>query len=55
MLLGLIIIKKMPLKKNPTYHKKVDSGICYFYTDLQPNLDIVKQIEEHTPIKDNKS
>lgn len=36
---------------NPTYHRNVDGGICYFYTDLETNLDIVKEIEEHSTIK----
>lgn len=39
------------LPQNPTYHRIVDGGICYFYTDLEPELDIVKEIEEHSTIK----
>lgn len=39
------------IPQNPTYHRIVDGGICYFYTDLEPELDIVKEIEEHTSIK----
>lgn len=37
--------------QNSTYHRIVDGGICYFYTDLEPELDIVKEIEEHAHIK----
>lgn len=39
------------IPQNPTYNRDVDGGICYFYTDLEENLDIVKEIEEHSTIK----
>lgn len=39
------------IPQNPTYHKIVDGGICYFYTDLEENLDIVKELETHSPLK----
>lgn len=39
------------LPQNPTYHRIVDGGICYFYTVLEPELDIIKEIEIHSPIK----
>ena len=38
------------LPQNPTYHKTVDA-ICYFYTKLNPDIDIVKEIESHSPVK----
>lgn len=38
------------LPQNPTYHKTVDA-ICYFYTRLNPEIDYVKEFEEHSPIK----
>lgn len=43
--------KDNSVPSNPTYHRNVDGGICYFYTDLEENLDIVKEIEEHSTIK----
>lgn len=36
---------------NPTYHRIVDGGICYFYTDLELELDIVKEVEKNANIK----
>lgn len=43
--------KNGTIPNNPTYNRVVDGGICYFYTDLEPELDIVKQFEEHSQIK----
>jgi hypothetical protein len=34
----------------PVKHKTVDS-ISVFYTVFEPNIDFVKEIEEHSPIK----
>lgn len=39
------------IPNNPTYNRIVDGGICYFYTDLEQELDIVKEFEEHSQIK----
>lgn len=39
------------IPQNPTYNRTVDGGICYFYTDLEPELDIIKEIEEHSSVK----
>lgn len=38
------------LKEKPSYHKTTDSG-TYFYTVFEPEIDFVKEIEEHTPLK----
>lgn len=35
----------------PTYHRIVDGGICYFYTGMSQEIDFVKEVEEHSPIK----
>lgn len=37
--------------EQPYYKRIVDGGICYFYTDLEPEIDIVKEIEKHSPLK----
>lgn len=38
------------LPKEPSYHKTTDS-MCYFYTTFSPDIDIVAEIEQHSPIK----
>jgi hypothetical protein len=38
------------LPSTPCKHKTVDS-ISVFYTVFEPNIDFVKEIEEHSPIK----
>jgi hypothetical protein len=38
------------LASTPCKHKTVDS-ISVFYTVFEPNIDFVKEIEEHSPIK----
>lgn len=40
------------LPQEPTYHKTTDS-IRYFYTTYAQNIDFVKEIEMHSPIKVN--
>ena len=37
------------VSENPDISKK-ELGLCYFYTNADPNVDIVKEIEEHSPI-----
>ena len=37
--------------KEPYYHRITDGGICYFYTDLEQEVDVIKEIEEHSPLK----
>lgn len=34
----------------PTYHKTTDS-ICYFYTNMAPEIDFVAELERHMPVK----
>lgn len=29
---------------------KTDMGLCYFYTNADPSVDIVKEIQKHSPI-----
>lgn len=29
---------------------KTDMGLCYFYTNADPSVDFVKEIQEHSPI-----
>ena len=38
------------ISNQPTYHKTVDS-ICYFYTNMAPDVDFVVELETHAPIK----
>lgn len=38
------------LNLTPSYDRTVDS-ICRFYTVFEPNIDFVKEIETHSPIK----
>jgi len=38
------------LSAKPFYHRRVDS-ICRFYTVFEPDIDFVKKIETHSPIK----
>ncbi len=38
------------LPTQPTYHKTTDS-LDYFYTIFAQDIDFVKEIEEHSPIK----
>lgn len=42
--------KDKSVSNNPTI-SKTDIGICYFYTSAAPNVDFVKEIEEHSPVK----
>ena len=42
--------KDKSVSNNPTI-SKTDMGICYFYTSAAPNVDFVKEIEEHSPVK----
>lgn len=39
---------------NPTYHRFVDAGMCYFYIDLEPNLDIIEELEANASINVEK-
>ena len=39
------------IPNNPTYNRVVDGGICYFYTDLEQEVDLIKEIKEHSPLK----
>jgi hypothetical protein len=39
------------LPDKPTYHRTTVGGIDYFYTSQEPNIDFVKEIEAHSPIK----
>lgn len=34
----------------PTYHKTTDS-MCYFYTNMAPDIDFVAELERHIPVK----
>lgn len=38
------------IKEKPCHHQKLD-GMGYFYTIFEPNIDFVKEIESHCPIK----
>lgn len=29
---------------------KTDTGLCFFYTNADPSVDFVKEIENHSPI-----
>lgn len=35
---------------NPTVAKK-DLGLCHFYTNADSSIDVVREIQEHSPIK----
>lgn len=37
------------VSQTPDIAKK-DMGLCYFYTNADPSVDIVKEIQEHSPI-----
>ena len=39
------------LPEEPTYHRMINNGLCYFYTTEEPDIDFVSEIERHTPIK----
>ena len=39
------------LSKQPSRDKMFQEGMIYFSTNLNQNIDFVKEIEEHSPIK----
>lgn len=39
------------LPAQPTYHRKVEDTICFFYTNMDPNVDFLAEIEKHSPIR----
>lgn len=43
--------KNGSLPEKPTYHRKVNGGICYFYTTHSPEVDFISEIERHSPMK----
>lgn len=38
------------LPDEPAYHKTTDS-MFYFYTDLDPDINFIQELEEHSPVK----
>lgn len=42
--------KKGTVPVQPTYHKTTDS-ICYFYTNMAPEIDFVEELKAYMPIK----
>lgn len=39
------------LSDKPDFSKHVEDGICYFYTKFCTDIDLVSEIETHSPIK----
>ncbi len=42
--------KNGSLNEKPCYHRKYD-GLIKFYNTFEPDIDFVREIEEHSPIK----